>query len=284
MNPSGSGPGSPPLQDVSPRGRERRALRLGLLASLALHLLVLTMWTILPAPFGSPRTVGEEEELRDPRVGMDVVVILETDEAPEPSAAETLPDPLDPVPEIPAEIEAPSEPVEAGEPEPDPGEEEDATVEGPGLSVAEQLRPRMIDPRLWAPVDPRHTDLTEAEKAELLLRGMIQSWNDSMAVAEALSDRATDWTYTDSEGRRWGLAPGRLHLGDFSIPLPLAFDVPPHLRQEWSQRQWMLDDLSRGAINAQIQETWADRARTIRARMEAERAGGADPGTDGGGR
>ena len=141
------------------------------------------------------------------------------------------------------------------------------------LTVAERLQPRIIDPRLWLPINPDYTELTDQERAELLLRGMIQSWNDSMAVAEALSERAMDWTYTDDDGRRWGLSPGRLHLGDFSIPLPFSFALPPGRRETLADRQQIRDDLARGAATAIIRETWAERARAIRERLEAERSG-----------
>jgi hypothetical protein len=133
----------------------------------------------------------------------------------------------------------------------------------------------MIDPRLWAPVELVGANLTDEERAQLLLSGMIRSWNDSMAIALALSDRATDWTYTDDQGRRWGLSPGRLHLGDFSIPLPFAFggSMEQNMlrRRELEDLEWIRQDLERARIQGEIQEVWAERARAIRERMEAER-------------
>jgi hypothetical protein len=133
----------------------------------------------------------------------------------------------------------------------------------------------MVDPRLWAPVELVGVGLTEMERAELLLNGMIRSWNDSMAIALALSERATDWTYTDAEGRRWGLSPGRLHLGDFSIPLPFSFggSMEQNMlrRRDLEELEWIRQDLQRARIQGEIQEVWVERARAIRERMEAER-------------
>jgi hypothetical protein len=133
----------------------------------------------------------------------------------------------------------------------------------------------MVDPRLWAPVERLGIDLTDEERAELLLNGMIRSWNDSMAIALALSNRATDWTYTDGEGRRWGLSPGRLHLGDFSIPLPFSFggsmEQTMLRRRELEELEWIRQDLQRARIQGEIQEVWVERARAIRERVEAER-------------
>jgi hypothetical protein len=96
-----------------------------------------------------------------------------------------------------------------------------------------------------------------------------------MAIALALSNRATDWTYTDGEGRRWGLSPGRLHLGDFSIPLPFSFggsmEQTMLRRRELEELEWIRQDLQRARIQGEIQEVWVERARAIRERVEAER-------------
>jgi hypothetical protein len=193
---------------------------------------------------------------------------------------------LQEVPELadepPQEADAPAVPEPEVEVIPDvvveetggPAEEEDEAEEAeeePTLTLAERLQPRMGDPKIWAGIAPSHTELTDFERAELLLHGMIQSWNDSLAVAEALADRGRDWTYTDSDGGRWGLASGRLYLGDFSIPLPFTFDVSPDRRRAWAERRWTAQDLARGAATAAIREEWVDRARIMRERLEAER-------------
>ena len=276
MNPTGprSRPSSPDPVPPSPHRRERRAFRTGLVVSALVHLLVIALYPLLT---GTPGILGPEErppEDRPPLDGTEVVAIRELPELPdEPEEPEPLPEPEEePPPAAPAD--AVGEEDEEPEVEPDPDAE-------PGPSVAERLQPQMVDPRLWAPVDPQHTELTEAERAELLFRGMIRSWNDSMAVAAALREDARDWTYTDSDGQRWGLSPGRLHLGDFSIPLPFSFSPAPGQWQEQMERSWVLEDLARGRDAAIIRETWAERAREIRERMESERPSAAE-GDDGG--
>lgn len=257
---------------VRSRSRERQALRAGFAASIVLHVLALLFypWLMDRLEPGPPPGVPSDPEAVAVR-GMEILVLLEIapDDEPDPPEEEPVPDePVDPVPVRPL---PPLDPGEA----PLPGEDEvDEDEEQRRATAAERLQPTMADPRLWAPLDREYTDLTDEERAELLLRGMIRSWNDSVAVAAALSGRATDWTYTDEDGRRWGLSPGRLHLGDFSIPLPFSFEIPPGRREAMARRQWEIDDLMRGAVSAEVRETWAERAREIRERMDRERRGG----------
>jgi hypothetical protein len=258
---------SPESAPPSPERRESRAVRIGLAISVVLHLLGVALYPVVMnilVPVPVPAAPGEAERVR---LGMEVVLLEEVAEAP------------DPEPRVePLELRvAPAAPAAAPRAEVD-----DELPPSPEVraSVAERLRPRVVDPRLWVPMDPDITQLTDQERAELMLRGMIQSWNDSMAVAAALADDALDWTYTDDDGRRWGLSPGRLHLGDFSIPLPFQFLPPPGRREEWAQRQWEIQDMARAAATATIRETWAERAREIRRRMEEERS---PPPGDGGG-
>ena len=104
----------------------------------------------------------------------------------------------------------------------------------------------------------------------MLIEGLIRTYNDSLAIAMALAERSADWTFTDDQGRRWGLSPGRLHLGDFSVPLP-AIETPRGRIEAALARGFINDDLQRAAITAQIRETWSERARAIRERLELER-------------
>ncbi len=272
MNPPGSADppssGSPHASSARP-AQERRALWAGFAVSFVLHLLVLLVYAIGMGRFSPPDPALELPEPDRPHEGTEVVVILEVPEVDMAPVLET--DLEEPEPD-PDELEA-LEPDEAPPVVP-PAVPDADEEEADEPSIAERLQPRMTDPRLWAPVDPHHTELTDQERAELLLRGMIQSWNDSVAVAAALSEGARDWTYTDDDGRRWGLSPGRIHLGDFSVPLPFSFTVPPGRWLEARERAWVLEDLARGAAAAEVRETWAERARVIRERMEAERSQG----------
>ncbi len=234
--------------------------------SVVAHLLFLAVYPILTARV-VPDAPSELPVDRIPEPeGLRVIALSEFPESPEDADTEPPPAPL---PDDPTPTELPEADPDAQE---DEDEETGAAIDPSLPSVAERLRPRMADPRLWAPLDAETLALTDLERAELLLRGMIQNWNDSVAVAAALSGRALDWTFTDEDGKRWGLSPGRLHLGEFSIPLPFSFEVAPGRREEWERRQWENEDITRGAATAAIRETWSERAREIRRRMEEERA------------
>jgi hypothetical protein len=200
-------------------------------------------------------------------IEMEEVIRVEPAPAPEsPSPVEAVPAEPEAVSESPPPADGASREDLASVPSPETEEEEG------GLTIAERLQPRLGDPRVWEPIPSRYRSLSAFEQAELMVLGMLQSWNDSMAVATARSDAAQDWTYTDAEGRRWGLAPGRLFLGDFSIPLPAIDFVQRGLIEDRLIEDWTAADLARGAATAQIRQTWLDRARAIRERMEAERA------------
>ncbi|MEX0856322.1 MAG: hypothetical protein WD056_02015 [Gemmatimonadota bacterium] len=262
-------------------GQERRVWWIGLTLSALFHLVLLLLYPAFTGDLDLRVPIDDSDPDTPLIEGMELVVLLELEE--------TNPEPIvEPLPAVPA----PSEPVEV-EPdavvtavEDEPGAVSDEVIaedpEEEGLTLAERLQPRLGDPRVWAPIPSQFTELTEFERAEILLRGMLQDWNDSMAVAQALADRAGDWTYTDASGRRWGLGPGRLYLGDISIPLP-AFEFAPGLIEDTLDEQSLRAELARGAESEALRETWSDRARVIRERMEQERSPAGSPADEGAG-
>jgi hypothetical protein len=208
-------------------------------------------------------------------VGLQVVALREVDEVPErpdEQRLEPVLDLTDPSPPDAATVPSELRILNPGGAAPPPPPSGVAREEERERTVAERLRPQMVDPRVWAPLERSILDLSDAELAEIYLRGMIRSWSDSVAVAAALSGDVTDWTFTDDDGRRWGLAPGRLHLGDFSIPLPISFEIPAGRRDEMARRQWEQQDVVRGTASAELRRSWAERAQEIRVRMELDRA------------
>jgi hypothetical protein len=176
----------------------------------------------------------------------------------------------EPEPEMPVVTVEVAEPEVAGPPGPDRPAAFEAEAEEP-LTAAERLRPRAGDLRLWAPVDPELARLSEEQIMRLMLIAELEALGDSMALAEELARQALDWTHTDSEGRKWGVSPGKLHLGDLTLPLPFAFGAPPGRAEQVRDRMWEWDAIERGAATGEIMRTWRERDEQIRRRMEAQR-------------
>ena len=179
-----------------------------------------------------------------------------------------------------ADVERPDDPTEMGEiasPELTPAplileREPGAEFTPPPPTGAELLRPRLTDERVWRPLDPSLTELTLQQREELALRGRIVDWADSLAAAQATEARLTDWTYTDSEGRRWGVADGKIYLGDVVLPGTHMFGVPVGKRDEVAQRQWQWDEILRQSARYDVEESWSARQEAIRERRDLERA------------
>jgi hypothetical protein len=138
----------------------------------------------------------------------------------------------------------------------------------PGITAAERLRPNVQDRRLWAPIPEEYTRLTLEQREELALAGRLAEWYDSVQAAQAAEAAWTDWTFTDSEGKKWGISEGQLHLGGLTLPLP-AFGAAPGAARE---RAWQWSELARQGNAMAIQGTVKERMEAIRARRDRERA------------
>jgi hypothetical protein len=170
-------------------------------------------------------------------------------------------------------------PVEvAPEPQPEPVELEPGEVVeevGPPLTVAERLRPRVGDWRLWVvPSVRRPSDLTAEERAAQIrarLYAELEAYDDSVAAELARLADQLDWTVGE-EGNKWGVSPGQLHLGPITLPLPLVFGPNPATQREMADQAAEWDAIRRQAGQAAIEETFEERVRAIRERRERERA------------
>ncbi len=80
-----------------------------------------------------------------------------------------------------------------------------------------------------------------------------------------------DLTYTDDEGKKWGVSPGKIHLGDLTLPMPFGFSAPPGSMEEIQGRLWEWDVINRGASSAAARRTWREADEAIRRRKEAAR-------------
>lgn len=182
-------------------------------------------------------------------------------------------DPLDDSerPDDPTEVAAVTAPrVDASAPS-IPGEAIGVLVP-PGPTAAELLQPNLEDPRLWAAPPPEFYELSLREQEELLVSTRIVEWYDSVSLARAAEDRLTDWTFRDSNGGRWGVADGRIYLGDIALPLPINFGTPVGKRDETNYRIWEFEEIQRQSRRFIIEQAWKERAAATRARRDRERA------------
>ncbi len=150
--------------------------------------------------------------------------------------------------------------------------EESTTEVGSPMSAAERLRPHPKDEQVWRPVDPALIRLTPEQRMKLRLAGKLEEWRDSVAAADAADAEATDWTYTDKSGKKWGVSPGELHLGGLTVPLPFNFGTTPGNRDAVRTRTEEWKDIHRAAAQGAIREGWKERAQAIRQRRDKERA------------
>lgn len=248
----------------------RRTRLLAAAVSVVLHLIAIFAYTSVVDTLRP-----EEVEFRLPAdteadQGLDVIRLMEIDEEEELDA-----------PEEPREIrdvrvsDADARPPRL--PSPIVGE-----LVPPGPTAAERLRPNLRDVRLWADLPPEFYELTLEEREELLLSQRIVEWYDSLAASQAAEDRLTDWTFRDGEGGRWGVADGKIYLGDTELPLPFNFGMPVGRRAEANYRMWEFDEIERQSQRYLIEQVWKERVRAIRERRDRERAAARD--TTSGGR
>ena len=238
----------------------RRATVRPLVAGLALsalgHLLALLAYS-----FGAPEPGGPTLAFRPPPAapgGARVVRIVETGA------------PLSGEPEDPIRIDDPSEPAVEYQP---PTLEGDPAPWTPRryLSAAERLRSRPGDARLWMPIDPALVALSPHEILELEVKIALEAMNDSAVAAAERARAALDWTRTDEDGNKWGVSPGRIHLGKITVPLPFGFGPPPDYNGERAEMAFRVADIDRAAGSIAARRSWKERAEIMRRRREERR-------------
>lgn len=150
-------------------------------------------------------------------------------------------------------------------------------------SPAERLRPGVVDPRLWqraeAPPPPEKTDI---EVARERVYARLQMLNDSLAADAAAASRATDWTFTDKDGKKWGVSPGKVHLGGVTIPLPFGFSPPPDQAREARDRAGKAAEIERQSDRARIRESFDEQVKRTREERDRARSAKRDSTKSGG--
>lgn len=255
---AGGAPAGPPPRHSRTADRDRRERRIGalaLLGSIALHvvLLVLIRFSpgLRPARVGPPPRAEPEEGLRLMQFR---AVEGEVDPLTRPDDPESVPRPA-----ARRRAAAPAAPPEA------PGDALDA-VDRVRMGYAR-------DPRLWRDHGPAYL-LPPETAEEAIMRGLLPRlalFNDSVAAEADHARRSTDWTFTDSEGRRWGISPEGIHLGSITLPQS-EFNPDESMRREVQAalREW--SEIRDQAYRAGLDETFEERVRAIRERVERERA------------
>ncbi|MGH7507334.1 MAG: hypothetical protein ACRELX_16895 [Longimicrobiales bacterium] len=223
---------TPPIVPVRPRSRPgARALPIAIVISAAVHVIILGLRFEVPVVprniVPAPRFVNIESV---PAMRAYDIAPVEAD-VPTPSPEVVPIEPVEAVrpnvelrPVLPAR-EVAEGPVTAT---PDP--------EGAPASIADRLAPRSGDPLLWArPNHPLRPELDLLNNVRARVYGQIDAYNDSIAAFAEAERRATDWTHRDANGDRWGVSPGKIHLGKVTLPLPFGFSVPSIIA---SSRAW----------------------------------------------
>lgn len=258
----------PILEDLPPERygpRRNRVTPVAWVVTVVLHGLAIWLYSVLVGP---PPPVGVSTQER-PEVavqGLEVIRLVEV--------ATDLPNVLDP-----EELEAPPVPtIPVVEISVFP---EEIEVIGPlGLPVpgaAERLRPQRGDPRLWIPIAKDLVAVSPERLAELRFIWAIEDLNDSATAMAAAAMAGREWIYTDDNGGKWGVSPGKLHLGDLTIPLPFSF--APTFNSDRAQRARDDAEIMRSAGAAYIRESLNERAKAIREQRDKERENRARPDT-----
>jgi len=238
----------------------RRALAVGIGVSVALHIFVIVLYSLIITQWSPRVTVLAVDSPDQSFDGMRVVRVVEIE--PPDLNAEPPDEPLQPTAEFHPEV------TDVGPPAPDAIDLDEPPR---GRRASEVLRVRSSDGRLWRPAMPELFELTDAEKMQLELAGRLEEWTDSVAEIVAAELALTDWTTTDAQGRRWGVSPGQLHLGDVTLPLPFYFSGNSWQREQASRRAWEDQDILTGANAQAVRSSWRERAEAIRRRRDRDR-------------
>ncbi len=244
----------------NPRPSHRRVMVLGFGLSASLHLILIILYSVGLNEWGPRENRLGVESVSRPFSGMRVVQVVEISSSAAP--AEVLREEPEPEPEVKGPEPAVG-PAREG-----PDEEEDTRGV---IRAADALRVWSSDARLWRAALPEIFELTEAERLQLELAGRLEAWNDSVAAVIAAETALTDWTTTDDQGNRWGVSPGKLHLGSLTLPLPFRFGGTTWQRERAARRAWEDADILHSLSSQAARASWEERTRAIRERKDRQR-------------
>ena len=246
-----------------PHASMRGPLGVGLAVSAALHVLAVVFYAFLgtvdPSELAFRVPLAEGPEL----AGTQLLLIDEVEDDEEDFVSPDV-DEVDPI-EAPVPEVGPDRGVVPGVP--------GAETEFPRIRTAgEVLTPDVADSVLLRGVDPALAGMTEQEELEARIRWAIEEYGDAEEAARRAAEDALDWTHTDEDGGRWGVSPGKLHLGSLTLPLPIGFGRTRGVDAAADEQDDRLSELDAQAARGRVWENWQRRAQVIRERVDRERA------------
>ena len=154
-----------------------------------------------------------------------------------------------------------------------PGEGAPGGVSQPGAAGGmARLGPELRDPRLV--VQPQaipERQLSREEVYELMFAARIQALRDSLSGETERRRRGQDWTFTDRNGRRWGVDNGTLVVGNTRIPLPQPPPPSREREEEIRTERQQREEIDRQAEDIERERYLRERGRVIREREDERR-------------
>ncbi len=148
-----------------------------------------------------------------------------------------------------------------------------------GGGATRGIQPAFTDPRLWLPpstvVTAPNAPETRAESLRVMLAERATAYFDSLADLPA-EGRPGDWTF-ERNGKKYGIDPGFIRLGDFSIPtallaaLPLNVQANPIARERGLHLNMMRSEILFQAARQARDDEFRAAVRALRERKERER-------------
>ena len=252
-----------------------RALRIGLAASLAFHvvlLLVVGRSLRIDAPEPRPSAPEAIVQLQGP-VALELGRVIPASEEPEQETTQPPPEQVEA--EVPPDEPRPEPPAE-GPPVVAQEGRADADRSDVGfLTNAEILQPKEGDERLFQEYADNQIPEYLAENPFAAYEGAIRArlgvMLDSLNLSEEQRRRATEWL-TGDEGEEWGVSQDGIHIGGMVIPIDLSAllrDAGPRGRES---RQVTRDRLQieYDDMIGEADEIREERARQMRERTKEE--------------
>ncbi len=141
------------------------------------------------------------------------------------------------------------------------------------------IQPAFTDPRLWLPpssvVTAPDAPVTRADSLRVMLAVRATAYLDSIADLP-VDRRPGDWTF-EKDGKKYGVDPQWIRLGDFSIPtallaaLPLNVQANPLARERGLQLNMMRSEIQFQAARQARDDEFRAAVRALRERKERER-------------